>query len=155
MRLAVLFAVLLVAGCTHVQPLALSSPEGRAAVTERAATGHAELSLDGEPTRFVRDLVMDADSARWTDARTGRARTEPTSRVRAVSFTSYGRGAVRGATIGLGVGLAFGGLAAASEDNSPFFRYSVVQWLALGAAEGVVLGAGIGVLAGGRTSYRR
>lgn len=157
MRLAVLFAVLLVAGgltatsgCTHVQPLSLSSSEGRAAVTERAASRRAQLSLDGEPTRFVRDLRLDADSARWTDARTGRRRAEPTTRVRAVVFARPGRDAMAGAAVGAGVGAVAG-----RAIDAPFGLNREPLWIALNAVAGSGLGAFLGAMFSGADVYRR
>ena len=157
MRLAVLFAVLLVAGgltatsgCTHVQPLSLSSPEGRAAVTERAASRRAQLSLDGEPTRFVRDLRIDADSARWTDARTGERRAEPTTRVDAVTFSRHGRGALVGAGIGVGAGT----LSVIAPPRPGSLRLNT-PWKVVAAAGAGVFGAFTGALFSGRDVYRR
>ena len=155
MRFALLLFVTgaLAAGCTHVQPLSLSSPEGRAAVTERAATGHAVLRLDGEPPRRADALTLDADSARWTDAISGRVRAEPLERVRSVAFRRDGRGALTGVAVGAGAGVALG--VALAADDRGFLRYSLAQGLAVGVPSGALVGALIGTMRSDRVVYRR
>ncbi len=143
-----------ISGCTHVQPLTLSSPEGRAAVTARAAAGgRAVVRLDGEPARAARELAMDADTTRWTDALSGRVRAEPTARVRSVAFRRDGRGALTGAAIGGAVGVPYGVLLAA--DDRGFFRFTLAEGLALGVAAGASVGALVGLMRSDRAVYRR
>lgn len=138
------------AGCTHTHPLTLSTPTGRAAVTARAAGRTVQLRLDGEPSRLVRDLTVDADTARWTDRRSGRVRAEPTARVRAVSFRRDGRGALTGAGVGLATGVLLG-----VTTDPPFSSRPDPSWVALNASSAGILGAVVGAMRSDRVVYRR
>ena len=153
MRFTVLALALIITGCVHTHPLSLSSPEGRVAVTARAVRGHAVIRLDGEPPRAVRDLTVDADTTRWTDHLSDRARAEPTARVRSVAFRRDGRGALADTAIGAGLGVALG--AAVAADDRGFFQYSLAQGLALSVPAGALWGALVGTMRSDRVFYRR
>ncbi|MEM6327862.1 MAG: hypothetical protein AAF791_12150 [Bacteroidota bacterium] len=106
--LLLLLSTLALSACVSTQPASVATPEGRASLNERADRGHPVLALWGERGRQVRDLRIDADSARWVDKKTEEARSAPTDQIEAITFRRDGRGALKGMAVGAGLGALLG-----------------------------------------------
>lgn len=148
-RLALLALVL--AGCTHVQPAPLSTPEGRAAVTDRAVGKTVTLVFAGGESARAYAPAVAADSVTWWDAEGGGARSAPTAALAEVRFVDRGRGAFEGLGLGFAVGAGFGaalGTLVGLTDGGGFLSLTPVEGALLGAAGWGQLGAGVGLVGG-------
>ncbi len=154
MRLLAIGLLIGLSGCVSTQPAPLDTPEGRAAVNERAARLPATLHLDGEPARRVRDLRVDAAEATWTDRFTGVAASAPSARVRAVTFGAGRRSVLRGALIGAAAGVAIGAVAALDQDSCGWICFGPEVYIGGGLASGVLIGSAVGGLGWTRLDAR-
>ena len=158
-RIAVLALLLgtVLAGCTHTQPLHVSSPAERAAFNAQAEGTEARIALvDGTPSTG-HSVRVAPDVTRWTDLQTG-PRSAPTSEIASIRYVDRGRGALEGAGLGLVGGGLIGGLVGtdggAEPDEMEVFTVTPEQILLGFAIIGTVIGAVVGMARGHRTIYR-
>lgn len=110
--LPALLVLLVFSGCTHTRAFHPAWETDRAAVNERAENRAVIIETeDGERFRGT-GLWLYPDTATWMDQATGEARQAPLGTLRSVRVPAPGRGAVRGALIGLPIGVAYGVVAA-------------------------------------------
>ncbi|MEM1056114.1 MAG: hypothetical protein AAGI52_11345 [Bacteroidota bacterium] len=155
MRGLLLLLSLALSGCVSTGYASVATPEGRSALNDRADRGHPVLALWGERGRQVRDLRIDADSARWVDKKTNEARSAPTSQIEAITFRRDGRGALKGMAVAAGIGTALG-LVIASGDGGDFgiLDFNVGEGIAIGLLGTVPYGALIGAIHSDRDVHR-
>lgn len=154
-RLALaLSGLALLTGCVSTKPIAFDTPEGRTHVNNLALHGCPVLKLAGQRGRQITALSITADVTTWIDRLTGEVRSAPTSTVEAVAFRRDGRGALKGAAIGLGTGVVLGLIAGADDDGGGLISFPTSTYVGVFGGTGGLIGALTGAIRSDRLIYR-